>query len=125
MKSLSVFDSIRFYDIREKECLIDYQPGNGTKYLLHFQHSDWPEATRKHFGIADNSTLVTWIGAGKSMWVSLTDTSLLHPCYVSEKLRCSEYEGRVLAEVIGTICGRRVIPCDHDEPNAVRFCASK
>jgi hypothetical protein len=98
--------------IRSNERLIEYQPGNGTRYLLLFLDCYWPEQDKKIFGFPENAVLVVWMGHGQ-MWVQRND-ALLHPNYVKEKLKCSEPDAYVLAEVIGHMTQRPTLSAYDD-----------
>lgn len=92
--------------------LVDYQPGNGTRYVVAFQRvpfadssSDSGVAVLERVGLPLEVAIVSWIHEGKCMALDL-DGGVLHWSYVQEKLRCNEPSAVVLAELFAFVLGR-------------------
>lgn len=81
---------------------IDYQPGNGTRYLVAFAPVI-PRLVGEMWGLAEASHIVAlWPGAHNSavMFVSGVPGHFLAHSYVAEKLRVGRADAHCLAELI-------------------------
>ena len=91
--------------------MLEYQPGNGTRYLLHITSFTTlniaPDPVREYFGKGYYTVgLFTDGGQGTCMTVQ-THQGYLAPSYVKEKLQLtSDSDAYVLAEVIAHFTGR-------------------
>jgi hypothetical protein len=91
---------------------LDYQPGNGTRYCLVVTKMTrlGPELLSS-FGRSGPTWLVSWMSGseGKAMTCG---GGFLHFNYVREKLRCSESDAIVIAEIVGRLTGQKYVSCD-------------
>jgi hypothetical protein len=82
--------------------VVDYQPGNATRYLVSFMKLT--ASICDQIGCQEGSTLVSWIAEGRS-YPFIPDNFLAWP-YVHEKLGGSEDDARCLTELIALMLGR-------------------
>lgn len=87
--------------------LVNYQPGNGTKYVVAFQKVSLSHAHSMHFGVPSEMAIVSWLYEQKCMVLSL-EVDFLHWSYVQEKLRCSVPTAVVLAELFAFVLPERI-----------------
>ena len=90
--------------------MVDYQPGNGTRYVIAFQrvpNNDETSAIQQRAGLPENAVIVSWLFEHKCMPLSL-DADFLHWSYVQEKLRCSTPTAVVLAELFAFVLPERI-----------------
>jgi len=98
--------------------VLEYQPGNGTRYHLHVtdlrSHLDGaPPALNAYAGHGAWYVALYTEGRGTCMLVADTG-GYLSPGYVSEKLRVSEGDAVVLAEIIARYTGRTALDASVD-----------
>lgn len=92
-------------DGRVSGVVIDYQPGNGTRYVLSFQHITDPGCAQ-HLGVSGGGCVVGWVDH-LTIVVPTYRGAFLDWSYVAEKLKVNKADAVVLAEVIGYIAGVR------------------
>ena len=82
--------------VRERgSFVVDYQPGNGTRYELLFI-----PAEGKLVGSSENDWYVAWVNHGVGMHMT---PSYKHFNYVMEKLGCGIADAEVLANLVNAI----------------------
>jgi hypothetical protein len=91
--------------------IVEYQPGNGTRYLVHITDlraalAGAPPRVTDRAGHGAYYVALYTEGHGTCMTVADTG-GYLAPSYVSEKLRVSAGDAVVLAELIARYTGRR------------------
>lgn len=118
MRTKTIEESIRWkVDSRDparlfsRQVLLEYQPGNGSRYVVSF--AQVPDEAQKGLGCSPGSWLVSLVdGACEGRACVLAPHGYLSLDYVAEKLRLpfETHEGdlRVLCELIGHVLGR---PC--------------
>jgi hypothetical protein len=86
--------------------LVDYQPGNGTRYWLSIidtQHCT--DEANKRLGFGDKTGyIITDLNRGRSMFLS--DVGFIAAGYVQDKLECGISDAYVLAELLGYLLKR-------------------
>jgi hypothetical protein len=108
-RTKSLEDSCRANDTYPNPVrVVDYQPGNGTRYHLVFVGPYVPTFATEKLDLAGCYTVTHLVdGKGRTMTVANTGTYLSMD-YVAEKLGLSSTEdAKVLAEVIAHFTGRR------------------
>lgn len=90
--------------------VLEYQPGNGTRYLLHITDlrgvlSEAPPQVTAYAGHGAYYVALYTEGRGTCMTVAGTG-GYLAPGYVAAKLKVSEGDAVVLAEIIARYTGR-------------------
>lgn len=95
-----------------RQIALEYQPGNGTRYVLHL--AQLPAAACGGAGAQPGSWSVSLIdGALAGRCCVLAPSGYLDPGYLAEKLRISAREAgddlAVLAELIGSLLGRQTV----------------
>lgn len=98
--------------------VIEYQPGNGTRYLVHITdlraHLDAaPPAVNTYAGHGAYFVALYTEGHGTCMTVADTG-GYLAPSYVASKLKVSEGDAVVLAELIARYTGRTALDASVD-----------
>ena len=90
------------YDVR----VIEYQPGNGTRYQLVLTALDFVDSRKENvLDLPRKTVVVNVLGVGTLMLVR--DQGLLHPSYVMEKLDCLESDAIVLTELLASLLNRK------------------
>lgn len=92
-------------DGRTSGVVLDYQPGNGTRYRLGFLWLPSGEAER-HFGAVGGGCIVSWVDHC-AIIVPTHKNAFLDWTYIAEKFKVNKADGVVLAEIIGHIVGVR------------------
>jgi len=88
--------------------LVEYQPGNGTRYLLLITSVRTIEGAEAKLGLQYNSVIVTDMLHSRTM--VLAPEGFLHWQYVKEKMELRSIpDAVVLAELLGHITGREAI----------------
>ena len=87
--------------------ILEYQPGNGTRYVIMFARV--PPAACERIGSQKNSWLVSLPdGALAGRCMVLAGEGYLDPSYVAEKLNIKPNDDvLVLTEIIGHVLGRK------------------
>jgi hypothetical protein len=95
---------------------VEYQPGNGTRYVLVLTELGrlGPEAcTACGLGREGTGVLVSWVNGFRApSMVVPSDGGYLAPNYVERKLNSSMADAVVLAELIGTLLGCEFMSCE-------------
>lgn len=107
LRTKSIVDSIKNEASLGPITLVEYQPGNGTRYIL--QIVDYTDLTlhpnqrvkdaTKNMGFSGVYTVASMCD-GKGTVMTVHPGGYLAPSYVMEKLKVGEADARVLAEVI-------------------------
>jgi hypothetical protein len=98
-----------FEDKPARVMMVDYQPGNGTRYCLSIvDTSSFSSGVNFWLGFEGNGWVVTDLNAHRSMMVN--SGGYLSAGYVAEKLKCCAADAYVLAELLGKLLGR-----DHEK----------
>jgi hypothetical protein len=122
--------------------VVDYQPGNGTRYVVLFGFISRPDppadATNVGNGVLRSTALpvkalellgrsdaheavkkrlvqVTLFRGGSGRSLIVGGTELVHWVYVKEKLGVPEPDAVVLAELIGQVCWLEAMSCEQYE----------
>lgn len=105
----TVEDGITLHDTAGPAQIIDYQPGNGTRYRLSIvDTSELSDDTNVWLGFGRKNTgwIITYLNnRGYAMVIGRND-KFLSAHYVQEKLRCGLSDAFVLAELLGKLLGR-------------------
>lgn len=105
----SVQDGIKHFESDGCSSVLDYQPGNGTRYTLLI--STIPgNGGRKVLGCEPGSRLAYVQNYGKA--VLLPPGVPVQHEEVRKTLGCSAVDAVVLAEVLGTLLGEEHVSCD-------------
>lgn len=111
----AVFENVPISEIQlpGQTQLVEYAPGNGTRYVLVVADLTSLGEDLQRIGRTKDEPcyLVAWVngGSGKAMTVG---SGLLHHRYVREKLECSVSDAVVLAELIGWLCDVEAVSCE-------------
>lgn len=97
----AIVDDINLGDSR----LIDYQPGNATRYVLLITPVLGLKGRIK-LGCIDNTYIINWIEHGSMVY---HDTGYIAASYVSEKMKVTKGDAKAIAELIG-----RLYSIEHD-----------
>jgi len=97
--------------------VLEYQPGNGTRYLLHITDlralSEAPPQVTAYAG--HGAYYVALYTEGRGTCMTVADTGgYLAPSYVAAKLKVSEGDAVVLAEIIARYTGRTALDASVD-----------
>jgi hypothetical protein len=106
------------YTVAAPVTIVEYQPGNGTRYPIHItdlRHglNAAPPATNAYAGHGAWYVAIYTMGHGTCMLVSDTG-GYLSPDYVASKLKVSEGDAVVLAEIIAKHTGRTALDASVD-----------
>ncbi len=98
--------------------VLEYQPGNGTRYLIHITDlrahlNGAPPALTAYAGRGAYYVALYTEGRGTCMTVADTG-GYLAPSYVAAKLKVSEGDAVVLAEIIARYTGRTALDASVD-----------
>lgn len=105
----SVQDGVKHFESDGCSSVLDYQPGNGTRYTLLI--STIPgEGGRKVLGCEPGSRLAFVQNYGKAVFLP-SGAPVQHED-VRKALGCSAVDAVVLAEVLGTLLGEEHTSCD-------------
>ena len=85
--------------------VLEYQPGNGTRYILQITAPNPSNPTTRYVGL-EGCYLVALVNYGACMTVADTG-GYLSPGYVAEKLKIGAGDALVLAEIIAKHTGRK------------------
>jgi len=86
---------------------IEFQPGNGTRYLVGLSRLNaYPETRKAVGGVEEGGWLVTWINAKKCC--VLQPEGYLAPHFLQEKLGTSRADAIVLGRLIAHFTDREV-----------------
>lgn len=113
----TIEEGIKLREDRGDSTFLLYAPGNGTKYAVLIQRSSLysPELKdRLGLGVDGDGWIATYLNGLPmvSMVVADHQGELLHWKYVREKLKVSEADAVVLAELLGHVTGRTYIPSE-------------
>jgi hypothetical protein len=101
--------TIGHYDIEEKRshlkllavddvsCAIEYQPGDGTRYVVRFNKMS--ENERRAYGCSPDCLLMVRV-VGPNQFKGMTVDGYTHPNYLSEKLECNPHTAGMLCKLI-------------------------
>jgi hypothetical protein len=97
--------------------VLEYQPGNGTRYLLHITDlralSEAPPQVTAYAG--HGAYYVALYTQGHGTCMTIADTGgYLSPVYVASKLGVGEGDALVLAEIIARYTGRTALDASVD-----------
>lgn len=93
--------------------VIDYQPGNGTRYVLTFSEVPKDACGLLGMGTSGSGVVVSDIHRQTSYPFSYGAGTMIHYRYVQEKLKYSaQVDAVVVAELLGVIMGRPFITCE-------------
>lgn len=98
--------------------VLEYQPGNGTRYLIHITDlrahlNSAPPAVNAYAG--HGAWYVALYTEGHGTCMTVADTGgYLSPGYVASKLKVSEGDAVVLAEIIARYTGRTALDASVD-----------
>lgn len=117
LRQKSIQESIVGKSGRPSSRVIDYCPGNGTRYLLVISDLGGIEKWGLDLlGRTGRCYLVSWMNGGVSgRCMTVGSSDFLHYSYVREKLGCSEVDAVVLAEAIAHFCGLTAVSCEQYE----------
>lgn len=111
MRTKSIEDSVKAqHTASAPVTVVEYQPGNGTRYHLHITDlreglDQAPPAVNAYAG--HGAWYVALYTEGHGTCMTVADTGgYLSPSYVAEKLKVSPGDARVLAEIIARYTGR-------------------
>lgn len=79
------------------DCAFDYQPGDGTRYVLLFKRIG--EGERRAVGGAPNSVLLSYF-RGSNSFQSMLATEYSLPVYIEEKLKCNSPTAEMIYKVV-------------------------
>lgn len=111
MRTKTIEDSIKAeHTAPANVTVIEYQPGNGTRYSIHITDmrahlNGAPPAVNAYAGHGAWYVALYTEGHGTCMLVADTG-GYLAPAYVASKLKVSEGDAVVLAEIIARYTGR-------------------
>lgn len=114
MRTRPIEDSIKFeFTASAPVTVIEYQPGNGTRYLLHITDlraalAGAPPRVTDRTGFGAYYVALYTEGHGTCMTVGDTG-GYLSPDYVAGKLKVSAGDAVVLAELIARYTGRTAL----------------
>lgn len=91
--------------------VVNYQPGNGSRYTIVVTRITHPKAC-KVLNFSDSAVVVNVLGMGSMV---IATHGYLTYGYVQQKLKCSLSDAIVLAEVIGHLTGREAMSCEEYE----------
>lgn len=98
MRTKTLPDGIKSRTQCGNTTVINYQPGNGTLYLIHLTDLR---------AIEDGGYTVALMTTGHGTCMTVADTGgYLSPGYVAEKLKVGKADAVVLAEIIAHLTGR-------------------
>lgn len=110
-------DSLNYGKVR----IVEYQPGNGTRYVLVITRVAEPATSpEKRDKLGTGGEVATYLvaklnaGAGTAMLVGGVK-HFLHYSSVQEKLKVGISDAVVLAELIGTLLGMPYMTCEEFE----------
>lgn len=106
----SVPDGITFDQSVENVRLVEYQPGNGTRYQLAFTQLSALSGAPNLLGCQEACWVVSYLNQERC--AILAPAGFLHFTYVAQKFGCGASDAIVLAELIGFILGRAAVPCE-------------
>lgn len=119
MRTLSLEESIKaVHTTNAPVTVLEYQPGNGTRYLLHITDlraalSEAPPQVTAYAG--HGAYYVALYTEGRGTCMTVADTGgYLAPGYVAAKLKVSEGDALVLAEIIARYTGRTALDASVD-----------
>jgi len=101
--------------------VVDYQPGNGTRYVLVLTSLSGHPSQEKVLTREDQCALV-WVQNFKRGWIAgFGGTNLVHYSDIQKHLGCSIMDAVSLAEIIGFLLNRPCVSVDDflREKNAV------
>jgi hypothetical protein len=109
MRTKSIEQSIKCQYTHDSTTILDYQPGNGSKYILHITCLDWlkdaPPTVIDRVG--GNCFTVALLTEGHGTCMTVSDTGgYLSADYVAEKLKVGYPDAVVLSEIIAMFTGR-------------------
>lgn len=105
----SILKDIRIGDTSR---LVEYQPGNGTRYLMMVTDLRGSLPARQWLGLGSETSsgwVITRLDSPASMVIS--GQMFLHWSYVADKLRVNKADAVVLAELIGYLTGTATMSC--------------
>jgi hypothetical protein len=106
MRTKTLPDSIKSRTQCGNTTVLNYQPGNGTLYLIHLTDLRAME---------DGCYTVALMTTGHGTCMTVADTGgYLAPGYVAAKLKVSEGDAVVLAEIIARYTGRTALDASVD-----------
>jgi hypothetical protein len=104
----TVEDGLKLFEEEvTRSMVVDYQPGNGTRYCLSIVDTRGFSDDANHWmGFEKGATgwIVTDLNARRAMVVN--GDGFLAAGYIMEKLGCYESDAYVLAELLGKLLGR-------------------
>lgn len=93
--------------------LVNFQPGNGTRYLVGISPlEDYPAFRRATGSVREGGWLITWFGHNSCV---LQPDGFLPAYYLKEKLGGSLADATVLARLIAHLTDREVEPWEPDD----------
>jgi len=106
--------------------LVEYQPGNGTRYILLVNRVEGPSGARELLSLPDVGGWIIsrLIGHQTSVLVHSAGGTM-HWSYVMEKFRCGRADAVVLAELIGHLTGIHAMSCAEVRAEDARFDAEQ
>lgn len=92
--------------------LVEYQPGNGKKYVVSV--SDVSRHPNKGLALARSArTALVWVqNYGRGWDCSIGGANPVHYSVVQNRLGCSIFDAVVLAELLGLLLGRPAVSVD-------------
>jgi hypothetical protein len=116
LRTKSIAESIHRLSEEGVVRVVDYQPGNGTRYTLIITRVHESQALGiLGFPEDEGCYHVYLMGVGTLL---LSPYGLLHWNYVREKLHCGVADAVVLAEFLGHLLGRPHVTCEQYLKNA-------
>lgn len=94
--------------------LVDYCPGNGTRYVLVVTDLTSLDEDLKLLGRDGEKQChqIAWMNGGAGKAITIGGHDFLHYSYVRNKFQCSEVDAVVLAELIGYLVDRPAMSCE-------------
>lgn len=91
--------------------IIEYQPGNGTRYRLIFISTiDFPDDVNRHLGFGNgNGWIISYLNNDRCILLS-AQLGMVHHDYVGQLLQCGISDAYVLAELFGHLLGMNYEP---------------
>ncbi len=104
-------DAIVFLEEGPSGIFVDFQPGNGTRYLIGLTKfsdgaNDYPQTRKATGGISSGGWLMTWINCGRCC--VLQPEGFLWPNYLQEKIGGSLADAIVLSRLVAHLTFRKV-----------------
>lgn len=113
LRTKSIDDSIVLDEEGDSGRLVEYHPGNGTRYLVLFQCLDgFSKAAHDRIGCGENAVLMTTLtDPSNQRAVVVHSNSLIHWSRM-ERLTPSLSDQVVLAELAGFVLGCDAVSCE-------------